>query len=78
MSTPAKDDGNEGLWARWKVIAARAATFQARILLTIFYWTVVPLFAFGLRLFRGDPLGLDRKRGGRFTPTGSVDPWKQH
>jgi hypothetical protein len=66
------------LWDRWKQVAARAATFQARILLTIFYWTVIPIFAGAMRLFKSDPLGLDRRKGGRWTPTGRVDPWKQY
>ncbi|NDD30738.1 MAG: hypothetical protein EB084_20960 [Proteobacteria bacterium] len=65
------------LWERWKIIAARAATFQARVLLTVFYYTVVPLFALAVRAL-SDPLGLSPDKGGRWTPIGKVDPWSQH
>lgn len=65
-----------GVWTRWKELAARAATFQARVLLSIFYWTVIPPFALALRAF-GDPLGLRRARGGRWTSAAPVDPGKQ-
>lgn len=49
------------LWERWKALAARAATFQARILLIVFYWICVTPFAICVKLF-SDPLGL--KKGG--------------
>lgn len=64
------------LWERWKEVAARAATFQARILLTVFYFTVVPVFALAVRVF-GDPLGLSPTRGGRWTPIRPIDPRAQ-
>lgn len=64
------------LWERWKEVAARAATFQARILLTVFYYTVVPIFALAVRAF-SDPLGLSPERGGRWTPTSPIDPRAQ-
>ena len=65
------------MWIRWKRLAARAASFQARVLLTVFYWTIIPLFAIALRAF-GDPLGLSRSNGGRWTSASRVDPWKQY
>lgn len=65
------------LWERWKNLAAKAATSQARILLVVFYWTVLPVFALAVRAF-SDPLGLSRKRGGRWTSIGRVNPWTQH
>lgn len=63
-------------WERWKAVAARAATFQARVLLTVFYWTVVPIFALAVRAL-GDPLGLSTERGGRWTPTPRTEPREQ-
>lgn len=47
-------------WARWKVIAHIIGNFQARVLLTLFYFVVVPPFALIVKLFK-DPLAL---RGG--------------
>lgn len=64
------------LWERWKEVAARAATFQARILLTVFYYTVIPVFALAVRAL-SDPLGLSPKHGGRWTPMTPVDPRAQ-
>ncbi len=64
------------VWRRWKQFGARAATFQARVLLTLFYWSVLPLFAIALRAF-SDPLQLRRDRGGRWKPVRTIDPWKQ-
>jgi hypothetical protein len=42
------------MWARWKVVAHLIGNFQARIILTLFYFVVLPPFALGLRLF-ADP-----------------------
>jgi hypothetical protein len=47
-------------WARWKVVAHVIGNFQARVLLTLFYFVVVPPFALIVKLFK-DPLAL---RGG--------------
>lgn len=44
-------------WARWKAIVTVIGTFQARVLLSVFYFTVVPPFALVVKLFK-DPLGL--------------------
>ena len=44
-------------WGRWKAIAHVIGTFQARLLLTLFYFVVVPPFALVVKLFT-DPLGL--------------------
>ncbi len=49
------------LWEKWKVIARRIGDFQARVLLSIFYFTVLAPFAIGVTLF-SDPL--------RIRPTG--------
>jgi hypothetical protein len=51
------------IWARWKVIAHKVATFQARILLSAFYFAVLVPFAVGLRL-ASDPLRLRTPAGG--------------
>jgi hypothetical protein len=44
-------------WARWKVIAQTIGNFQARVLLSVFYFSVVPPFALIVKLFK-DPLML--------------------
>ena len=48
------------LWARWKVITHIIGNFQARVLLSVFYFIVVPPFALIVKV--KDPLGL-RRRG---------------
>ena len=50
-------------WARWTVIAHIIGNFQARVLLTLFYFVVLPPFALIVKLFT-DPLGLREPRGG--------------
>ena len=47
-------------WERWKVVAHAIGTFQARVLLSVFYFIVVPPFALIVKV--KDPLGL-RRRG---------------
>jgi hypothetical protein len=44
-------------WARWKAIAHAIGNFQARLLLLIFYFSIVPVFALIVKLFK-DPLTL--------------------
>ena len=44
------------LWERWKVIAHRIGTFQARLILSFLYLVVLPPFALRSRL-GADPLG---------------------
>lgn len=51
-----------GAWARWKLIAHVIGNFQARLLLSVFYFVVVPPFALIVKL--KDPLGLRRKSAG--------------
>ena len=55
------------LWLRWKAIAGAIADFQARVILSLFYFVVVLPFGLAVRLF-ADPL---RIRGER--RTGWVD-----
>ena len=47
------------VWARWKVIAHIIGNFQARVLLSVFYFIVVPPFALIVKV--KDPLGLRRR-----------------
>ena len=53
------------LWERWKVIAHVIGNFQARVLLTAFYFLVAPPFALMVKLFK-DPLALRPLRGDSF------------
>lgn len=48
------------LWHGWKEIAGYIGDFQARALLTVFYFTVFMPFALLVRLF-GDPLLVRRR-----------------
>jgi len=47
------------LWTAWKSIAHVIGDFQARVLLSLFYFVVLGPFALGLKMF-SDPLGLRR------------------
>ena len=48
-------------WSRWKGLSKKAAELQARIVLTVFYFTVV--MPFGLaRTFGADPLQMKKSR----------------
>ena len=49
------------LWEGWKRVGRKIGDFQARVLLTFFYFVVLAPFAIGMRLF-ADPLRL--KHGG--------------
>ena len=59
-------------WERWKRIARAIGQFQARIILTLFYFVVVPPFALVLRLTK-DPLGLTPPTGDSFWSARSDD-----
>jgi len=50
------------LWKRWKALARRVGNFQARLVLTIFYFTLAEPFGLGFRWF-SDPLNLKRRPG---------------
>jgi hypothetical protein len=45
------------LWAHWKIIARRIGDFQARALMTAFYFLVLGPVALALR-WRSDPLAI--------------------
>lgn len=47
------------LWERWKRLARKIADFQARVVLTLFYFAVLGPFAVAVRL-GADPLGIKR------------------
>jgi hypothetical protein len=45
------------LWAGWLKVAHAIGTFQARVILSVFYFVVVPVFALLVQVLR-DPLSL--------------------
>lgn len=49
-------------WRRWTVIAHIIGTFQARVLLSLFYFVIVPPFALLVKLTK-DPLQLRLSEG---------------
>ncbi len=49
-------------WERWKVIAKKIGAFQSRVILTLFYVLIVPVFALIVKLFK-DPLHLRSHKG---------------
>jgi hypothetical protein len=52
-----KRAGVRELWAAWKRVARKIGDFQARVLLTIFYFLLLAPFALVVRQ-RSDPLAL--------------------
>ena len=50
------------LWQGWKRVGRKIGDFQARVLLTIFYFVILAPFALGVRLL-ADPLGLKQPGG---------------
>jgi hypothetical protein len=63
------------LWRRWKAFAHVAGTFQARVVLTLFYFVVVPPFALIVKIFV-DPLALRAPADASsfWLPRGEDDP----
>jgi hypothetical protein len=53
------------LWEGWKRVGRKLGDWQARALLTVFYFVVLAPFALVVR-WQADPLGL--KRGGGWLP----------
>jgi hypothetical protein len=43
------------LWEGWKRVGHKIGTFNAHVILGIFYWLIVTPYGIGMRLF-GDPL----------------------
>ena len=63
------------IWGRWKVIAQKIGTFQARMLLTGFYVVVMLPFGLGVKFF-SDPLRLTLRHGSHWTPKeGCATSW---
>ena len=52
-------------WERWKVIAKKIGAFQSRVILTLFYIFIVPVFALIVKIFK-DPLHLRSSEGESF------------
>lgn len=46
-------------WHAWKIVAHRIGTFQARVILTVFYGVLVLPFGLAVRWF-ADPLRIKR------------------
>jgi hypothetical protein len=60
------------LWEGWKRVGRKIGDFQARVLLTVFYFVMLAPFAAVIR-WKADPLGL--QRGGGWQPvTRATDP----
>jgi hypothetical protein len=55
------------LWHRWKEIAHQIGTFQARVLLNVFYLLILTPFALAVRLL-ADPLHLQQQRHSQWLP----------
>ena len=60
------------LWERWKVIAHKIGDFQARVLLSVFYFAIVGPFALGVKAF-SDPLRLRSGGGPTWVPRPAPD-----
>ena len=52
-------------WERWKVIAKKIGNFQSRVILTLFYLLIVPVFALIVKIFK-DPLHLRSPKQGSY------------
>lgn len=68
-----RENKREGLLHKWRALARRAGTFQARVFLTLFYWIVMVPVGLVVRLL-ADPLALKDPEGGRWTPTAPTRP----
>jgi hypothetical protein len=65
------------LWERWKALAHLIGNFQARLLLSIFYFLVLSPFGLGVRLL-SDPLALKKGRLPGWIPRSEqkTDTWQ--
>ncbi|MEW6095382.1 MAG: hypothetical protein AB1567_02490 [bacterium] len=55
------------IWHAWKDVAHKTGNFQARIILSIFYFIMVAPIAIGVKLF-SNPLGLKRRANSYWIP----------
>jgi hypothetical protein len=60
------------IWRFWKRIGQFIGDWIARVILTIFYFTIFAIFGLGVRLF-SDPLTVRRKAAATWLPHGSTD-----
>jgi hypothetical protein len=69
-----KKTGIKELWAAWKRIARKIGDFQARVLLTIFYFVLLAPFALIMRR-TSDPLAMKAgaQRGWHVRPNAAPD-----
>ena len=49
------------LWGRWKIVAHAIGNFQARVILSLLYFLLIPPFGLLVRIFM-DPLQLRQAR----------------
>jgi len=64
------------LWKQWKVIAHKIGNFQSRVLLNIFYFSILMPFGLAVRLL-SDPLHLKLQNHSHWTNKGiSKTPWE--
>lgn len=54
------------IWEKWKKIARKIGDFQARLMMIVFYFTILAPFALLVRI--GDPLEMRRKEDHRWHP----------
>jgi hypothetical protein len=64
------------LWARWKVIARKIGDVQSRLLLCVFYYSILAPFGIAVRVL-SDPLQLKRKATSHWLPIErpTAAPW---
>lgn len=55
----------KNLWSRWKAIATRIGNFQARVILSLFYFLIVTPFGLAVRLL-ADPLQIRQRSTSTF------------
>lgn len=53
----ARPNAARGIWTWWKRVGRKIGDFQARVLLTFFYFVVIAPFALAIR-WRSDPLAI--------------------
>ena len=65
-------------WERWKALAHVIGDFQARLLLSAFYYIVLSPFALGVKIF-SDPLTLKKRNLSHWNPkpANKTDFWEQ-
>jgi hypothetical protein len=61
-----------GLWERWKRFGKKIGDFQARALLTIFYFIILAPFALIIR-WVSDPLAIKTKTSGGWQVKGEAE-----